>query len=73
MMGNPVQGSANGWPPGLVNFVAAVAYLFLTGFACSIHTTWGPPFSRALYKTSLSQVFSNDFIIKPRKLKVSKQ
>ena len=32
--------------PGLVNFVAAVAYHFC--LACSIHTTWGPPFSRAL-------------------------
>ena len=23
----------------------------LPGFACSIHSTWGPPFSRALYMT----------------------
>ena len=26
--------------------------LVLPGFACSIHTTWGPPFRRALYKES---------------------
>ena len=30
--------------PGLVNFVIAVAHHFWPGFACSTHTTWGPPF-----------------------------
>ena len=32
-----------------MNFVRAVAYhSYLAGLACSIHATWGPPFSRTL-------------------------
>ena len=38
-----LQGSAKRWSLGLVNFVTALAYHF-----CSIHATWGPPFSRSL-------------------------
>ena len=46
----PFQGSAKRWTPGLVNFVTAVAYIpLLPHLACSIHATWGPTFSRALY------------------------
>ena len=42
---NPfVQGSTNRRAPGLVNFAPALAYHF-----CSIHATWGPPISGALY------------------------
>ena len=33
--------------PGLVNCFSCLP--ILPGFACGIHATWGPPFSRALY------------------------
>ena len=35
--------------PGWENFFAAVAYQFCLAFASSNRTTWGKPFSRALY------------------------
>ena len=46
-----LQGSAKRRAPGLVKFVPTVAY-----YSCSIHATWGQPFSRSLY-------YSNDFFV----------
>ena len=46
-----LQISAKGWSLGLVNFVIAVANYFCL-FARSIHATFRPPFSRALYTRS---------------------
>ena len=43
-----IQGSAKRRTSGFVNFVPAVPYHLLPGFACSIHPIRGPPFSRAL-------------------------
>ena len=51
--------SAVRWSPGLVYsyayFVFCYCLPFLPGFACSIHTTWGPTFSRALYILTSSE------------------
>ena len=45
-----VQGLAERWAPGLVNLP------LLPGLACSIHATWGPPFSRALYLVAANMI-----------------
>ena len=45
-----------------MNFVPAVAYHFCLTFACSIHTTWPKPVSRALYRFEMdlsTNVFRN--------------
>ena len=42
------QRSAKRWSPGLENFVSAYTVPHLPGLACTIHATWGPPFSQAL-------------------------
>ena len=50
-----LQGPAKRWSPGLLNLVTAVAFL-LPGFACCIHTTWGPSLSQALYFTTARNI-----------------
>ena len=62
-----VQGSAKRQTPGFMKFVTALAYHFcLPGFACSIHATWGPPFSRTLYtKTDLQTPNEHTFDMNP--------
>ena len=42
-----IQTSAKRQSPGLVNSIPAVTYYFCLD--CCNHTTWRPPFSRALY------------------------
>ena len=37
----------------MVNFVTAFVLPLLPGFAYSIHATWGPPLSRALYMSTV--------------------
>ena len=41
----------------------------LPGFACSIHATWGPPFSRALYISTLGvdwRIKGSDSVVEGR-------
>ena len=44
---NVILSSAKRWAPGSGKFCCCCCLTLLPGLACSIHATWGPPFSRA--------------------------
>ena len=46
----PLQGSAKKAVPRFGELCCCCCLPLLPGIACSFHATWGPPFSRALYR-----------------------